>query len=278
MTASPSMVTDLVTPAAPATPHLSTRTRSDDIKAIPAALKSEWIKLTSVRSTQVMLGLNVLAGLLVSWAVARFVTDETMTVSVVAFYWMVAVAIVVSVAGVLTFTSEVQHGTLAGALTAQPARWVLAVAKAAMAIAFGLGMAVAGIGAGVAGALLAGLAFGDIGTMVTSTLWVMLFASLAAVLGLGVGMILRHSAAAITGLLVWNFLIESLLDLFVPDRVSRFLPFLAGNRLIAIDFSDVDPDAWAVALSRAEGGLVFAGYASLALVIGTMLLYRRDVN
>ncbi len=278
MTMSPAVTNDLPASASPVSGHLATRTRSGDIRAIPAALKSEWIKLISVRSTQVMLGLNVLLGLLVSWAVARFGPDEALTVSEGAFYWMVMVAIVVAVAGVLVFTSEVQHGTLAAALTAQPARWVLAAAKVAIVIAFGLGMAVAGIAAGFAGSLLGGLDVGDTSVMVTSTMWAVLYTSLAAVLGVGLGMILRHGAIAVSGLLVWSFLFESLLDLFLPVRVSRFLPFLAGNRLIAIDFSELDPEAWAVALSRAEGGLVFAAYALLAVSIGTVLLYRRDVN
>jgi ABC-2 type transport system permease protein len=105
-----------------------------------------------------------------------------------------------------------------------------------------------------------------------------LFTSQAAVLGVGLGMIVRHSAFAVSGLLVWSFLFEGLLDLFLPARVARFLPFLAGDRMIAIDFSDLDPDAMAVALSRTEGGLVFGAYAVLALLIGTVLLYRRDVD
>lgn len=275
MTMSPSVSNNLMTPA---TSLLATRTRPGDIYAIPAALKSEWIKLTTVRSTQVMLGLNVAAGLVVSWAVATFGTDEVLYVSESAFFWTVVVAIVVAVAGVLAFTSEVQHGTLAAALTAQPARWVLATAKVAMTVAFGLGMAVAGIAAGTAGSLLGGLEIGDTSTMVTSTMWAVLYTSLAAVLGVGLGMIVRQSAIAVSGLLVWSFLIEGLLNLFLPARVSRFLPFLAGDRILAVDSADMNPDAMAVALSRAEGGLVFAGYALLAVSIGTVLLYRRDVN
>jgi hypothetical protein len=278
MSTSSSLFNDLMIPAPTATNQLATRTRSGDFKAIPAALKSEWIKLTTVRSTQAMLGLNVLGGLLVSWAVARFVTDEALTVSDGAFYWTVMVAIVVAVAGVLVFTTEVHHGTLAAALTAQPARWVLAVSKASMAMAFGLGMAVTGIAAGFLGALAGGLEICDTGTMVSSTMWAVLFTSLAAMLGVGFGMIVRHSAFAVSGLLVWSFLFEGLLDLFLPARVARFLPFLAGDRMIAIDFSDLDPDAMAVALSRTEGGLVFGAYAVLALLIGTVLLYRRDVD
>lgn len=278
MTMATSISNDVLAGAAPASPHPATRTGKGDIKAIPATLKSEWIKLSTVRSNQAMLGLNAVAGLLVSWAVAAFGADEALYVSETAFYWTVVVAIVVAVAGVLVFTAEVQHGTLAAALTAQPTRWVLALAKAAMTMVFGLGMAVTGIAAGFAGALLGGLEVGDTGTMVSSTMWALLHTSLSAVLGVGLGMIVRHSAMAVSGLLVWSFLLEGLFNLFLPARVTRFLPFLAGDRLLAIDSTDLNPDAMAVALSRIEGGLVFAGYAALALAIGTVLLYRRDVN
>lgn len=278
MTMATSISNDVLAGAAPASPHPATRTGKGDVKAIPAALKSEWIKLSTVRSNQAMLGLNAVAGLLVSWAVAAFGADEALYVSEAAFYWTVVVAIVVAVAGVLVFTAEVQHGTLAAALTAQPTRWVLALAKAAMTMVFGLGMAVTGIAAGFAGALLGGLEVGDTGTMVSSTMWALLYTSLSAVLGVGLGMIVRHSAMAVSGLLVWSFLLEGLFNLFLPARVTRFLPFLAGDRLLAIDSTDLNPDAMAVALSRIEGGLVFAGYAALALAIGTVLLYRRDVN
>ncbi len=278
MTLANSISNDVLPGAAPASPHPVTRTGKGDIKAIPAALKSEWIKLSTVRSTQAMLGLNAVAGLLVSWAVAAFGADEALYVSEAAFYWTVVVAIVVAVAGVLVFTTEVQHGTLAAALTAQPTRWVLALAKAARAMVFGLGMAVTGIAAGFAGALLGGLEVGDTGTLVSSTMWALLYTSLSAVLGVGLGMIVRHSAMAVSGLLVWGFLLEGLFNLFLPARITRFLPFLAGDRMLAIDSTDLNPDAMAVALSRIEGGLVFAGYAALALTIGTVLLYRQDVT
>jgi len=45
-------------------------------------------------------------------------------------------------------------------------------------------------------------------------------------------MIAQHSAGAIGGLLAWGFVIENLLNVFLPARASRLLPFLAGNRLL----------------------------------------------
>ena len=45
-------------------------------------------------------------------------------------------------------------------------------------------------------------------------------------------MIVRHSAGAITGLLMWSFVIESLFAPVLPDGVRHFLPFSAGYRLL----------------------------------------------
>jgi len=109
-------------------------------------------------------------------------------------------------------------------------------------------------------------------------MWALLFTSLAALLGLSVGMIVRHGAGAISGLLVWWLVVENLLTLFLPEQVSRFLPFFAGNGLLAIDSDTATPASIAVALTRPENALVFGGYTTIALVVGTMLLYRRDTN
>jgi len=98
------------------------------------------------------------------------------------------------------------------------------------------------------------------------------------VLGLGVGMIVRHSAAAISGLLVWWLVAENLLWAFLPATVSRFLPFYAGGALLGVDVDPNTPETIAVALTRTQDALVFGGFAAAALVAGTVLLHRRDTN
>jgi ABC-2 type transport system permease protein len=98
------------------------------------------------------------------------------------------------------------------------------------------------------------------------------------VLGLGIGMIVRNSTAAIGGILVWGFVVENLLNLFLPVEVARFLPFFAGNKLLAYNNDFDTPEAIAVALTRSESALVFGGYAGVALLVGTLLLYRRDTT
>jgi ABC-2 type transport system permease protein len=62
-----------------------------------------------------------------------------------------------SVVGILMFTGEAQHGTLAVALVARPARWVIVAAKTITATTAGLALGAAGMIAGFAGAALGGV-------------------------------------------------------------------------------------------------------------------------
>jgi ABC-2 type transport system permease protein len=256
----------------------ATRSAAHDARAVLSALRSEWIKASTVRAFGAILAFALVGGLLVSWAVATFVTDEVLFVAQVGFYWTSVTSMLAAIGGVLLFGSEVQHGTLAAAVAARPARWIVAVAKTLTAAVLGLVVGAAGLAAGFGGAVIAGLAAGDTSALGATVSWALLFTTLSAVLGLGIGMIVRNSTAAIGGVLVWGFVVENLLNLFLPVEVARFLPFFAGNKLLAYANDFDTPEAIAVALTRSESALVFAGYAGVALLVGTVLLYRRDTD
>jgi ABC-2 type transport system permease protein len=256
----------------------ATRSTGHDARAVLSALRSEWIKASTVRVNAAILVFALVAGLFVSWAVATFVTDEVLVVAQVGFYWTSVTGMLAAIAGVLLFGSEVQHGTLAAAVAARPSRWIIALAKTLTAAALGLVIGATGLVAGFGGAVLAGLDAGDTSSLAATISWALLFTTLSAVLGLGIGMIVRNSTAAIGGILVWGFVVENLLNLFLPVEVARFLPFFAGNKLLAYNNDFDTPEAIAVALTRSESALVFGGYAGVALLVGTLLLYRRDTT
>ncbi len=274
----PPTTTPVPTPAGPIGDRPSTRSNDDYVKAIPAVLRSEWIKLSSLRSNKAILVLTLAIAGFTSWAVATLVTDEVLTVSEVFVHPTWLVAVLAAIASILLFTSEVHHGTLATTLTAQPTRWVIAVTKTMMAIAVGLALGAVGMIAGVVGSVAGGLEVGDTSAMAATTLWALLFTSLAAVLGLGVGMIVGHSAGAISGLLVWSFGVENLVLAFAPPKVVHFLPFDAGFRLLGIVGIEERAELIEAALTRPQYALIFGGYAMIALVVGTVLLYRRDAS
>jgi ABC-2 type transport system permease protein len=262
----------------PAELPLATRSLTHDARAVLFALRSEWIKVSTVRANVAILFFALVGGLLVSWAVATFTTDEVLVVSEVGFYWTSVTSMLAAIGGVLLFGSEVQHGTLAAAVIARPARWIVALAKTISAAVLGLLIGAAGLAAGFGGAVIAGLDAGDTSALGATVSWALLFTTLSAVLGLGLGMVVRNSTAAIAGVLVWGFIVENLLNLFLPVEVARFLPFFAGNKLLGYANDFDTPEALAVALTRSESALVFGGYAGVALLVGTVLLYRRDTN
>ena len=254
------------------------RTRSDDLRAVPAALKSEWIKLASLRANKVILALTPLVGGLIAWALASSATDKTLTASELFIFPLPLIATLAIVTGILMFTAEAQHGTLAATLTARPTRWVIVTAKAAMATMVGLVLGAAAMLAGFGGALLGGADLGDGSAIASRALWALLYIALAAVIGLGVGMIVRHSAGAISGLLMWSFVIESLFAPALPEGVRHFLPFSAGYRLLDAGPNFKAPVSITNELARPQYALIFGGYALASLAIGTFLLYRRDTN
>ena len=244
--------------------------------AFPRALQSEFIKLSSLRSTPVITAATALLGGLTSLAVARLVTDEVLYASDVFVFSTVLTAVLAAISGLLLLTTEVQHGTLAGTLAAQPGRWVMIGAKAMLAVGRGITLGFVGMAAGFAGAIAGGLDVGD-SPIASTAAWALLFTALSSLLGLGIGMIVRHGSAAISALLVWWFVIENLLATFLPVEALRFLPFYAGTSLLGIVSDFASPEEIAIAFTHAENALVFGGYTAAALIAGTVLIHRRDV-
>jgi len=288
------MQTITITPTTPTTPTIGrptptvadrivSRTRRTDIASVPAAIASEWIKLRSLRSNRTIFGLAIVAGLVMSWVLATFVKTDpydhkafTVAGSFMVSTWLTTVLAVI--VGILAFTSEVQHGTLAHSIAAQPARWVTVAGKATVVAGFGLAMGAAGMVAGFASAAASGLHMGNTSGIAATAGWSLLLTTMAGVLGVGIGMIIRHSSAAVSTALVWTFVIENLVRSMAPSSVSRFLPFSAANGLLTIR-SAGDTTATIVArLSRPQDALLFAAYTIAALAVGIALLNRRDAE
>ncbi|MEO6124891.1 MAG: hypothetical protein ABIR32_14395 [Ilumatobacteraceae bacterium] len=259
------------------------RARRDEVASIPTALRSEWIKLTTLRSNVTILTLTPIIGVLLSFILAVVVkidpdTNKPYNIGETFLFSTWLTIVLAAIAGILMFTSEVQHGTMATAMTAQPARWVTVAAKSAIAAGFGLAMGALGMFGGLSGAVLGGLERGDTSDMTTKALWGLFVATLAPLLGLGIGMIVRHSAAAVSFLLVWVFVLEILIRALVPPNVHRFLPFSAANGLLGTGTGTNTPEMIAAELSRVQDAFLFGGYAAAALTVGTVLLYRRDMS
>jgi len=263
--------------------RIVTRTRQHDVGAVTASIRSEWIKVRSLRSNRAIFGLTVVAGVVMSWVLATFVKTDpyehkafTVANSFMAATWLTTVLAVI--VGILMYTSEVQHGTISHALAAQPARWVNVAGKATVAAGVGLAMGVIGIVATFLSGLASGMPLGETSTMPAVAGWGLALTTMAAVLGVGVGMIVRHSSAAVSTALVWTFVLENLIRNMAPANVSRLLPFSAANGMLGIRSAGDTTKTLAAALSSTQDALLFGGYTVIAVLVGTALLYRRDAE
>lgn len=254
---------------------------SPTIRNLRAAIHSEWIKLRSVRSTPVFLGLATVVGVGMSLILGLVVKTDpyedlpfTVGNTFLVSSWLTTVFAVV--AGTLLFTTEVQHGTLAGALTARPSRPIIVGAKVCIAAALGFAMGALGILGGLVGAMASGMDTGDMSGAAAGVAWALVLTTLASILGLGVGLIVRHSAAAVTSVLVWALAVETIVRGMAPPSFTRLLPFTAANGLLGTRSAADTAETLAAALSNVANAAVIGSWAVVGVVVGSVLLTRRD--
>lgn len=246
-----------------------------------AAVRSEWIKLRSVRTTLIFVGLSALIGVAMALLLGNVVKDDpydhlpfTIGNTFLVSTWITTLLAVV--AGTLVFTTEVQHGTLAAALTARPSRTTIAGAKVVVTGAFGFVMGALGILGGLTGGAASAMSTGDLSGAVTRVAWALVLTTLAAVLGLGVGLVIRHSAGAATSVLIWALAVETIVRGIVPASASRLLPFTAAHGLLGTRAAADTPETLAAALPNIGNAAVIGGWAAVAVAVGTVLLIRKD--
>lgn len=259
----------------------TTSVASTSGRNLRAAIRSEWIKARFVRSTVIFLGLVTVIGAGMAVILGKTVKTDpydhlpfTIGNTFLVSSWLTT--LLAMVAGTLLFTTEVQHGTLAGALTARPSKPTIVGAKVVAAAVLGFVMGALGIVGGLVGGFASGMDTGDMSGAVSGTAWALVLTTIAPVIGLGVGLIIRHSAAAVTTVLVWALAVETLVRGMVPATVSRFLPFTAAHGLLGTRAATDTPETLAAAFSNAANAAVLGCWAAATVAIGTALLIRRD--
>jgi ABC-2 type transport system permease protein len=247
-------------------------------------LVSEWTKLRTVRSTMWTLLATVLVCVGLPVLVAFPVMNQPKSqlgpdfdAAGFSLFGVFLGQLIVGALGVLVVSAEYSTGTIRATLSATPQRLLMLAAKT---LTFAVVIAVASFVTVFAAFFLVqaildthnlgvALGHGDSTRMVVGGA---LYLTIVGLLGLGVGTILRHSAAGISTVLGLLFVLPILAG-FLPhswqEHVVKYLPGQAGQ---AIFQRGADP----VTLAPWAGLALFAGYALLSLLVGAVLLRRRD--
>jgi ABC-2 type transport system permease protein len=253
-------------------------------------IRSEWIKLRSLRSTwySLLATVVIVAGLGTLFSAVRAHRfnqgigpdgrlagfDPTQ----VSLRGVFLAQLAIGVLGVLVITGEYSTGMIRSSIAAVPHREPVLIAKALVfaVVAFvvtGVASLVAfllGQQALASTHLQASLSTPDANRAI---LGAALYLTVIGLLGVGLGFLLRNTAAAIAGLfgivLVLPLLTNALPDPYSTD-VAKYLPLNAGTQIMSV--THPDPSM----LGPWTGLGVTALYAVVALVAGALMLKRRD--
>jgi ABC-2 type transport system permease protein len=252
-------------------------------------IRSEWIKLRSVRSTYWTLLVAAVGmvgfGALLCGAYVRHYTGEAATpagfdpagYSLSGFF---LAQLAVGTLGVVVITSEYQTGSIRATLAATPQRTLVLLAKAGV---FATVAAVTGTLASLASFLVGQeiLARKHLQTHLAdpgalrSVLGAGIYLAVLGLLGLGLGTLIRHTAGAIA-ILVGLILILPVLIQGLPagwqDATTRYLPSVAGQAVIG--HTRFTPPGHQLAPWAGLG--LFCAYTAATLIAAAITLNRRD--
>ena len=175
-------------------------------------------------------------------------------------------------AGALSYTAEIRHGTIRPTLMATPRRGVVVAAKALSAGLVGLSFGLLGtaVAAGVGRLALAARGLDpalDVSQYGLFLAGGALAGALWAVLGLGVGAVVRTQVPTVVAMTAWVLFVEGILVENAP-ALGRFAPGALGQALAGLHRDTL--------LSPAVGGILLALYAAAALTAGLVATTRRD--
>jgi ABC-2 type transport system permease protein len=175
-------------------------------------------------------------------------------------------------AGALSITAEIRHGTIRPTflITARRGRVIAAKAAAGALVGTVFGLAAVGLALGAGSAALAARGIPitlDSGDYTLMPLGGIAAAALWGPFGLGLGALVRNQVATLLAVFLWLFFVENLLIDFVPGA-GKFAPGAAAAAITGLD-----PDTL---LPPALGALLLTLYAAAAAAAGMLATLRRD--
>lgn len=261
------------------------------------ALRFEWTRLRTLRSTYWLTGLALLlsaaVGGIIAWVMREDPIEGANAAAILTggteFSPLPFTAVFMGILGAFAFGHEYRHGTILSTLAAVPQRGALAAAKCIVVAAWSLALAVVSVAINwVVALVVADQSLPLRGEPVgPSLLGYLGYVVLWGLLGLGLGSLLRNLPGTIVVLLVVPLVVEplitalALLPALEPIReFVYYLPFSSGKFMLqAFDPADLGGEVespfgdWP---DRLTGGLTFTGWVAAVLAAATVLFHKRD--
>ena len=278
-------------------PARSTRLDSSSLQVTQwRVIRSEWIKLRSVRSWLVMIGaavvvvvgMGALAAAVASGAVTSparpgggaatgrnpFASTDPTALSMAG---VTLAQLIVGVLGVLLISNEYANGSIRNWFGAVPRRLPVLWGKAVvLTVVLSVVMVLACLAAFLLGQAILG---GDKGTtlaadgVLRAVIGSGLYLAGIGLFGIAIGSLMRNTAGAIAVVVASLLIIPGLIGLILPDswnqNVSPYLPSTAGQAFTTVQPADT-------LLASGTGAAVFVGWLVVLLAGAALLLRRRD--
>ena len=221
-----------------------------------ALIRSEWIKLRTVRSNITMSCFAVALPLLITLLTMAFRNIDSVderSVSAVLLGSGSLSVLLFGIIGVLAITQEYSQGTIRLTLAANPRRTRVFVAKGIVLaiLSGGLTAFIILVGNTAGEAILDSrgaigkLSNDDMGAAYLSMIALSVVVSL---LGMAIGTLTRNPPSAVAVLVLWPLLLESLigglLSVIISDQIFKWMPFQTGLIALQLEDSDMDFGRW----------------------------------
>ncbi|MCM3657088.1 ABC transporter permease [Agromyces mediolanus] len=258
-------------------------------------LRSEWIKLRSLRSTVwsyvIVVAISLGMAVLMSFSLANGMSgmdvsaappaEQTGMVLQSAVFGTYFGQLVVAVLGVLVISGEYTTGMIRSTLSAVPKRLPALAGKAVVLFVATLVVAIVTnlVAFGVAAAIFASNGV-QVSLFAENVLLVLggaaLYLALVSVFALGIGTIIRSSAGGIAAVLGILLLLPTVFGLIPAEWAADVMPYLLSSAgmtmfmMIGADPATISgPNAW-------QSLLVVLGWLAVSLAGAAVLLKRRD--
>ncbi|WP_084106533.1 hypothetical protein [Demequina sp. NBRC 110056] len=241
------------------------------------AVKSEWIKARSLRSTWILMGFTLLAFIGIP-LLAASPTDSSFASASLLFNGLDFAVILLAIFSALLITSEYTTGSARNTFTATPSRGAVLAAKTTIAVLFALVVTVVAVGVAWAIALPADAAAIDLADTETMRLFggKLLGLVVVVVLSVSLGTLLRSAVGTIFTILAIELIAPPILlsvGNTIANWVGALLPFTLTSQVIATD----PPGAGEVGLASGPALLVLLLWAIIPFVLAVLSLRSRDV-